>query len=155
MESQAGTTDAAVAAAQLAALQADRDRLAERAVQPWWHDVLLGGLLFVLLSALAVDRPVTTVAGVVVFGLGVWWLATAYRRHTGMWVHGLRRGRTRKAMGVWLALYAVVLVPALSLAYDHGQRWALVVAGALLGTALALVNRWWSRIYAAELRGEL
>ena len=31
----------------------------------------------------------------------------------------------------------------------------LVKADAVLAVALLLVNRWWSRIYIAELRGEL
>jgi hypothetical protein len=31
----------------------------------------------------------------------------------------------------------------------------MVVAGAVLGVGVALISRWWTRIYAAELRGEL
>jgi hypothetical protein len=32
-------------------------------------------------------------------------------------------------------------------------RGAMVVAGAVLGIGLVLVNQWWARIYVAELRG--
>lgn len=38
--------DRDAAAAQLAALESDRAALADRVVQPWWHDALLGLLLF-------------------------------------------------------------------------------------------------------------
>ena len=38
--------DRAGAEAQLATLQAQRAALADRAVQPWWYDALLGLLLF-------------------------------------------------------------------------------------------------------------
>ena len=44
------TTDPAVAAAQLAALRSGRAAMAERAMQPWWYDALLGLLVFGLLS---------------------------------------------------------------------------------------------------------
>ena len=52
MESEGTTTDPAIAAAQLAALQAGRAAMAERAMQPWWHDATLGVLVFQLVFGL-------------------------------------------------------------------------------------------------------
>ena len=31
----------------------------------------------------------------------------------------------------------------------------MVVAGAVLGVAITFLGRWWTRLYVAELRGEL
>ena len=42
--------DRAAAEAQLATLEAQRSALADRVVQPWWHDVVCGALLFGLVS---------------------------------------------------------------------------------------------------------
>ena len=143
------------AAAQLAVLQADRAALADRAMQPWWYDVLLGGCVFLILGAQAFDHPVATVAGCLLGAAGLGRLVSTYRRLTGTWVSGFRRGPTRKAIGVWLVLYVLVVVPAFVLHLGYDQHWAMAVAGAVLGVSIALISHWWSRIYVAELRGEL
>src|SRR3954452_23521890 len=184
MESEELSTDRAAAAAQLAALQADRERLARRVVTPWWYDACLGLTVLLLLSSIRerLARRVVTpwwydaclgltvllllssisfrdsVWQFVVGGAGLlllWGVATAYRRITGVWVNGLRRGRTRRLMWIWLALYTVLLALAAGAEFVLGLRGAMVVGGAVLGVALALVSRWWMRIYVAELRGGL
>ena len=53
MENDAVDRDAAVA--QLAALRADRAALADRVLQPWWHDAGAGLLLFGLFTAQLVE----------------------------------------------------------------------------------------------------
>jgi len=154
MESEELSTDRAAAAAQLAALQADRERLARRVVTPWWYDACLGLTVLLLLSSISFRDSVWQF---VVGGAGLlllWGVATAYRRITGVWVNGLRRGRTRRLMWIWLALYTVVLALAAGAEFVLGLRGAMVVGGAVLGVALALISRWWMRIYVAELRGE-
>jgi protein-S-isoprenylcysteine O-methyltransferase Ste14 len=81
MESD-GTSDRAAAEAQLAALRARRSAPADRAMQPWWNDVLLGLLLFAFIGSYAfhsnwVRRPAMVVAGavlgVVVAAISRWW----------------------------------------------------------------------------------
>ena len=114
--------DPRAAAAQLSTLRADRAALADRVVQPWWHDVACGLLLFGL--------------------AGVAW---TYWRRTGLWGHP-----DRTVWMTWVPLVVVVLVPAFVLADRH--VWAMPVAGAVLGIALALLGRRWSRQWAAELR---
>src|SRR3712207_6685363 len=128
MESRGGTTDAVTAAAQLAALQADRDRLADRAMQPWWHDVGLGVVVFGLISASAVDNPVIMIAVIVICAAGLGALVSAYKRVTGMWVNVFRRGPTRKAVNTWMLVYALVIVPAFVLHLGYELDWPVVVA---------------------------
>jgi hypothetical protein len=48
----------------------------------------------------------------------------------------------------------VVLVPAFVLAQGFDQHWVMVVAGAVLGVAVAMLSRLWGRAYAARLRAE-
>ena len=120
--------DRATAAAELATLRANRDALAQRvATAPWWYDVLLLSL-----------------RGMVVL----------FRRITGFWVDGLRKGPTRKAVAGWVV--AVMAVLGAGSAADGLLGWtaAMPVAGAVLAVGLFFVNRWWVRIYVAELRAE-
>ncbi|WP_146146150.1 hypothetical protein [Geodermatophilus tzadiensis] len=147
MESHDVDRDAA--AAQLAALQADRAALADRVLQPWWYDVALGLLLFGFLASRALDSPWVTLPALVLFGAGLGALVAAYRRRTGVWV-----GTPPRLMALWAAVVLVVLVPALVLADGFGQRWAMVVAGAVLGTAVGVLSRVWGRRWVAELRGQ-
>lgn len=145
------------AQAQLAALQADRAALAERAVQPWWYDVLLGVVVFVFLGSYATGNWWLIGAGWLLAGLGLWGLVTVYRRLTGFWVNGLREGPTQRAMRVWfwccVSWGAVAMV---DVVVDEAvTAWLLGGVSAACGVAVALVSRWWTRIYVAELRGEL
>jgi hypothetical protein len=137
------------AAAQLAALQADRTALADRVVQPWWHDVALGLLLFGFLSSYAADSLWVTFPAMVVFFVGLALLVSVYKRITGVWVNVDAR-----TMALWSALVLLVLVPAFVLAEGFDQHWVMVPAGAVLGLAVTLLGRHWGRAYAAQLRGE-
>jgi hypothetical protein len=145
MESDRIDRDAA--AAQLAALQSDRAALADRVLQPWWYDVALGLLLFGFLASYAFDSLWVTFPALVLFGAGLSVLVSAYRRITGVWVSPGRR-----AMAGWSVLVLLVLVPAFVLAEGFDQHWAMVVAGAVLGVAVAVISRLWGRTYAARLR---
>src|ERR671920_277172 len=143
--------DRDAAAAELAALQADRDALAARAVQPWWYDALLGLLLFVFISSYSLHNTWITLAALVVFLLSLRGMVALYRRLTGFWVDGFRRGPTRRAIVVWVVVVLAVL--GAGFAADEHWRGAMVVAGAVPGVGVAAVSRWWTRIYVAELRG--
>lgn len=138
------------AAAQLATLQADRAALADRVLQPWWYDVVLGLLLFGFLASYAADSLWVTFPALVLFAVGLGALVSAYRRVTGVWV-------SAKGWWIWAwaAVAVVVLVPALVLAEGFGQGWVMVVAGAVLGVGIAVLSRLWGRAYVARLRAEL
>ena len=147
-------SDRAAAEAELATLQSQRAALAERAMQPWWYDALLSLLLFGFIASYSLRDNWVTLAAVVVFLLCLRGMVVLYRRHTGFWVHGFRKGRTRKAIRVWFVCVVVVLAAGFTAELALDLRGAMVVAGAVLAVALLLVNRWWTRIYVAELRGE-
>jgi hypothetical protein len=137
------------AAAQLAALDADRVALADRVLQPWWYDVLLGLLLFGFLASYAFDSLWVTFPALVVFFAGLGALVAAYKRISGVWATAGGR-----VMWLWGALVLLVLVPAFVLAEGFDQHWVMVPAGAVLGIAVAVVSRLWGRAWVAELRGE-
>ena len=49
-------------------------------------------------------------------------------------------------------LYAVVLGLAAGAEFGLGWHGAMIVGGAVLGVGIAVISRWFSRIYIAELR---
>lgn len=143
------------AASQLAALRSDRAAMADRAVQPWWYDAVLGLATAAFFSSYAFWFPWLPMVAVVLF-IGVTrWLMAQYQRITGFWVSGDRPGPTRRAWGTWLVLAGTVLVPGMLLELVFDVHGAMVVVGVVLGVGIAVISRWWSHIYAAELRGEL
>jgi hypothetical protein len=155
MESDGAMTDPTTAAADLAALQAGRAAMADRAMQPWWYDALLGLLLFGFLSSYSAHETWVTVVALVVFVGGCLALASVYKRITGFWVSGFRPGPAQRAVRVWLVGYVLVLAVAGGLEFGLGWRGAMVAGGAVLGVGVALMSRWWTRLYIAELRSQL
>jgi hypothetical protein len=142
-------TDRDAAAAQLAALQADREALADRVLQPWWYDVLLGLLLFGFLASYAFDSLWVTFPALVVFFAGLGALVAAYKRISGVW-----GSPGPRVVALWGVLVLLVMVPAFVLAEGFDQHWVMVPAGAVLGIAVAVLSRLWGRAWVAELRGE-
>jgi hypothetical protein len=152
MESGRTSTGAAGAAADLAALEAGRAHVADRAMQPWWFDALLGLLVFALVAQYSLHLDWVSVVVPVLVVAGCLALKRTYERTTGFWVNGFRPGGTRRAVAVWLVGYVVVLALAAGAEFGLGWRGAMVVGGAVLGVGIALTSRWWTRIYIAELR---
>ena len=144
----------AAAAAQLSSLRADRTALAERVLVPWWYDALLSLLVFGLLSSYSAHSNWVTLSAVAVFLLGLRGMKVLYQRLTGVWVNGFRKGATRRAIHVWLVAYGVLLGAAAVAEYLLDLRGAMAVGGVVIGVGLALISRWWTRIYVAELRGQ-
>jgi hypothetical protein len=155
MESDGGTMDATTAAAELAALGQDRAALAERVVQPWWYDALLGLLVAGFISSYSSHNVWVITGALLLFLAGIRGLMALYRRLTGMWVNGLRPGPTQRAVKVWYVVYGVVLAAAAMFEFLLDVRGAMVVGGIVVGIAIAFISRWWTRIYVADLRGEL
>ncbi|WP_139173494.1 hypothetical protein [Geodermatophilus telluris] len=152
---ESNDVDRDAAAAQLAALQADRAALADRLEHSgvWWPwDVGLGVWVFLLFGAQSLRGTWAAVVTVVLTVVGVWGARFAFRRTTGTWISGWRRGRTQRVVWSWVAFVLVVFVTASFAEHEVGLRGAMAVAGAVLGVALAAVNRWWVRVYAVELR---
>ncbi|MGY1684907.1 hypothetical protein ACI8AV_01810 [Geodermatophilus sp. SYSU D00804] len=145
-----GAIDRDTAAAQLAALRADREALADRVLQPWWYDVALGLLLFAFLASYALDSLWVTFPALVLFAAGLGALVAAYRRITGVWVNTPPR-----VAAAWGAFVLVVLVPAFVLAEGYDRHWVMVLAGAVLGVAAGVLSRVWGRRWVAGLRSGL
>jgi hypothetical protein len=152
METHEGTTGVAEASAQLAALQADREAVAARAMQPWWYDAALGVLVFAVVAQFSLDSDVVSVIVPLVVVAGCFALTQVYRRMTGFFVSGFRSGRPRRAMWAWSVGYAVVAGAGIVAEEEFGLRGAMVAAGVVLGIGIALLSRWWTRLYIAELR---
>jgi hypothetical protein len=146
--------DRSTAETELGTLQAQRAALADRVVQPWWYDALLGLLIAGFLASYSLRNTWVTLGALVLFVVGLRAMIALYTRLTGLWVNGFRKGPTRRAIHVWLVLYAVVLGAAAIAEYLLDVRGAMAVGGAVIGVGLALISRWWTRIYVAELRGE-
>ena len=144
-------SDRAAARAELAALQSQRAALADRAMQPWRYDALLGLLLFGFVSSYALHSTWVSLAALVVFLLCLRGLVEVYKRRTGFWVDAFREGPTWRASSVWIGSALAVLLA--GFAADDHRGGAMVVAGAVLGVGVAVVSRWWTRIHVAELRG--
>jgi hypothetical protein len=138
------------AAAQLAALQADRVALADRVLQPWWYDVALGLLLFGFLASYAFDSPWVTFPALVLFGAGLGALVSAYKRISGLWLRTPGR-----VVWIWGAAVVLVLGPAFALAEFYDQHWVMVPAGAVLGLGVGVLSRIWGRACVARMRSEL
>ena len=75
--------DRAAAEVQLTALRSQRAALAERAVQPWWYDALLGLLLFGFVSSYALHSTWVSLAALVAFLLSLRGMVAFYTRRTG------------------------------------------------------------------------
>jgi hypothetical protein len=155
MESDGMAMDSTGAAAELAALDADRARLAGRVAQPWWYDALLGLLVAGFVSSYSTRNGWVVLGALLVLLAGLRGLMAVYRRITGVWVSGLRPGATQRAVRVWFVGYAVVLAVAALVEFGLEIRGAMVVGGIVLGIGIAVISQWWTRIYVAELRGEL
>jgi len=146
--------DKAAAVAQLAALDADRAAMADRAMQPWWYDAALGLLVFQLIASYSFHQSWVTAAALVLLLAGCLVLMNVYKRITGFWVNGMRPGATQRVVRVWVAGYVVVLALSAAAEFGLGWRGAMVAGGAVLGAGIAVISRWWTRVYIAELRGE-
>ncbi|KQS60558.1 hypothetical protein ASG36_06540 [Geodermatophilus sp. Leaf369] len=144
------------AAADLAALQADRTAMADRLRQPGWYDPALGVLVAGFFATYSFGYPWVTLAALPVFLGGIALLMAGYRRHTGTWVNGFHGGpATTKVVRAWLVACVVVLGAGLLAELAFDVRFAMVVAGVVLGVGAALLSRRWTTVYQRELRGEL
>lgn len=137
----------------LAEVQAANAELARRAVAPvWYHPalgLLAGGMIVVLAAPVA-----ATLIYVLFFALSAGLLVAAYRRHTGLWINGYRKGRTRWVTIAMAATYAVIAVGCLWLARERGMTWAPYVGGALVAVVVTAAGFLWEVAFRRDLRDE-
>ncbi len=149
----AGSDPVATATADLAELQATRAALGAKAATPWWYHPALGLLCGGLWAALSAHSPWVILAADAVFAIGLACLVHAYRRITGVWVSGLRPGKTRRAVAGWLVVLCAVLPLTLWLEYGRDLRGAAAAGGLVLAIAMTAIGAWWDRLLRAELNG--
>jgi hypothetical protein len=151
-----GVSDREAAAAQLHVLAADRAALADRIVQPWWWDAASGLLFAGFVSSYAAHRAWVVLLALVLYLAGLRALVAVYRRRTGTWWDARQVGpaqdRVRRAVRWWAIGYAGLLVLGGAAEYLLDLRGTMVVVGVLLGTSVALLGRWVTRVHAAGLR---
>src|SRR4051812_49911709 len=97
METHEGATSVAEASAQLAALEADREGVAARAMQPWWYDAALGVIVFAVVAQFSLDSNVVSAVVPLLAVTGWLGLTYVYRRLTRVSVSGFRSGRPPRA----------------------------------------------------------
>jgi len=155
MENDIGATTPTEAAGQLAVLDADRAAVADRAMQPWWYDAALGLAMAGFIASYSVHRDWVSPVALMLFLACNVALMAVYKRITGFWVNTQRAGCTQRVTRIWLAGAAVVLAVAGGAEFGLGVQGAMVVAGVVLGVGVAVISRWWTRVYIAELRAGL
>ncbi len=138
----------------LAAARGARERLAARAVAPWWYAPAYGLGCGGLIASLALpdQRAPFAALGCLLFLLGLY---TIWRRKSGLSVSGYRAGQTRRiAFGLaasFLAAYVLALV--LREKYPHG--YGPIAVGAVMAVIAARASAAWDRAWRAQMRGEL
>jgi len=139
----------------LATVSQSRAALAERVITPVWYHPILGlaiGLFFASYGTHNwwVITPAEALLFVVCFVL-----RAAYRRITGVWMSGYRRGRTRPATFTLLAILVALPVGAAVLDEHAHVHWAWYAAGALAVPSVIVFGRWFDELLRAELRAAL
>jgi hypothetical protein len=131
-----------------------RAALVERARAPrWYHPAL--GLLVGGLVAVQAAAPAVSIAFLALFFAGLALLIRAYQRHTGMWISGMRRGRTRWLAVATAAVIMVLMLGSIWLRQERGLAWAPVAAGAIAAVLMTLAGFAWEAAYRTDLAGEL
>jgi hypothetical protein len=134
--------------AALAAISKQRHEAAERLVTPWWYHPVLGLLVGGYVVAQTVDSVVVRLVAVAVLLVGLAVLVRAYRRLTGLWVSGYRRGPA----GRITLLLAAVYVAAVLVAVLIGNVAASLVAGAAVVVLTVVLGRRFDEALQEELR---
>jgi hypothetical protein len=73
--------------------------------------------------------PAVSIAFLALFFAGLALLIRAYQRHTGMWISGMRRGRTRWLAVATAAVIMVLMLGSIWLRQERGLAWAPVAGG--------------------------
>jgi hypothetical protein len=139
------------AARMLAEVQAANAELAKRAVAPVWYHPALGLLMGGMVLALNASTSWALVYyGVLLVGCAL--LVLAYRRKTGLWINGDRKGRTRwVAVGLGMA-FAVIGLASVWLHRERGQDWAPWAGAAAVFVLTTIGGFAWEAAFRRDLR---
>jgi len=132
--------------AALASIRAQRRRMADRLITPWWYHPVLGILLGGLVAAQASSSVVLRSFAAAAVAAGAIVLLIVYKRLTGVWVYGVRGAAVRVT-----ATLLVVVLAGYAVALALGGTAALV-AGAVVAAATLPLGRGVDAALRAELR---
>jgi MFS family permease len=140
------------AAAALESIDESRAVVADRLVTPAWYHPVLGLLAGGLITSAEAHRWWVFLSALVVYAVGCGVLVSSYRKLTGIWVSGLRRGPAGR-VSLWLmaGLYADAGLAAL-LDLALGLRGAFVVGGVVAVGLVVVLGRRFDEALRTELR---
>jgi MFS family permease len=129
-----------------------RAELADRLVTPAWYHPVLGLLAGGLIASAEAHRWWVFLSALVVYAVGCGVLVSSYRKLTGIWVSGVRRGPAGR-VSMWLmgGLYSVAGLAAL-LDLALGVRGAFVVGGVVAVGLVVVLGRRFDEALRSELR---
>lgn len=142
--------DPAEAARQLADLEQSRAELARRIVAPWWYHPALGLVTASMIAMLAAPLVWRLVHLAFVFG-ACWLLMRAYKRRTGVWVHGWRAGRTRWVSAGLAAVVLAVGLASVGLWLATGEVLIHFVAAGLVAVLVTAAGPLWEAAFRRDL----
>ncbi|THV28958.1 hypothetical protein [Glycomyces paridis] len=151
MESKMNPQDAQVA---LAAVEQSRSDIADRLVTPWWYHPILGLLVGGLGAVAGSGARLAVVWGAIAaFGVGVYLLATAYRRLTGVWADGMSGGpRARRSVTVAGIVGVAIMGGGAITGLGLELWWPSTVAGAVIAVLTVVWGRHFDEVLRSELR---
>lgn len=142
--------------AELAAVAASRQKLADRLYTPWWYHPLLGGFVGLLLLAIGNsfgrDLLILPIAVFGIVGLG-----PLYRKISGIDLYGPHApdgGPTGRAiLAILLASFVVCAACSYLLGRELGWAWAPWTLAAVILVATTLAGRAYDERLRAQVRG--
>lgn len=137
------------AAQALKAAQQASATSAGKVVAPLWYDLALASIVAGMVLVLALPIPFLNLAQLLLLGaLGlIVWL---YRKRYGVWVSGLRPGKTRMvAIGLGI-IYLVIMLASLYAFQVLHLFWPMLVGAGLMFTLAMIASRIWMAAYRAE-----
>jgi hypothetical protein len=140
------------AARALATVETSRAQMADRLVTPVWYHPTLGLLAGGLIASGELHNLALFLAALLVYGVGCGVLVTSYRRLTGVWVSGLRRGPAGRVSLLLVGfLYIIAGVSAL-LGLALGVPGAFVAGGVVAAVVVVVLGRRFDEALRGELR---
>jgi len=136
----------------LNSVAAQRALVADRLITPWWYHPILGGLLGICLASCATHSIPLILTAEAVYFVGLAFLVRAYRRLTGVWVIGYRKGHAGRVMGALIASFVGLILVAVVLDYGFGFRWAFAGAGIVVVPVVVALGHRFDDALRADLR---
>jgi len=129
-------------------------QLADRLITPVWYHPTLGLLAGGLIAIAELRNLAVFIAALLVYAVGCGVLVSSYRRLTGVWVSGMRRGPAgRISIQLVGTLYVIAGLAAL-LGLAAGVPGAFLAGGVVAFVAVVLLGRRFDDALRRELRDE-